>query len=201
MSLMSSIYPKKPIDLGHRVRPLPTDGHISQLPGWRWIHTPGHTAGHISLFREEDRMLIAGDALVTIRAESLLANIMRTPEVKGPPMYFTPDWHASRESVQMISRLEPETVATGHGIPLHGEAMRQALHNLAVNFELRSVPDHGRYVREPAIADETGVISVPRRPAQPVRSSMMLLGGMALGFMLAMRMIPRRKMRFRDLFS
>lgn len=200
MSRMSILYPKKPIDLGHRVRPLPTDGHISQLPGWRWLHTPGHTAGHISLFRDEDRVLIAGDAFVTIRAESLLANIMRTPELKGPPMYFTPDWNMSRESVQMLSLLEPEVVATGHGIPLYGETMRQELHNLASNFELRSVPDHGRYVREPAVADETGVVSVPPSPPQRGRTAMMLMGGMALGYFIAKRTIPRRKMRWRDLF-
>ena len=35
------------------------------MPGWRWIHTPGHTAGHVSLYRDSDRTLLAGDAFVT----------------------------------------------------------------------------------------------------------------------------------------
>lgn len=206
MSLMSSLYPKKPIDLGHRVRPLPTDGHISQLPGWRWIHTPGHTAGHISLFRESDRTLIAGDAFVTVRAESLTANITLTPELNGPPMYFTPDWHASRESVQHLANLEPEVVATGHGIPLHGEIMREELHDLARNFELRAIPERGRYIREPAVADETGVISVPSVPSQMGRTAVWMFGSMAIGFALGMWLGPqgamrsRRSMRWRDLF-
>ena len=42
------------------------------MPGWRWVHTPGHTAGHVSLFRDADRTLIAGDAFVTTKQESAL---------------------------------------------------------------------------------------------------------------------------------
>ncbi|RYD69307.1 MAG: MBL fold metallo-hydrolase, partial [Verrucomicrobiaceae bacterium] len=201
MSLMSGLYPKKPIDLGHQVRPLPTDGNISQLPGWRWIHTPGHTAGHISLFREEDRALIVGDAFVTLRAESMLANISRTPELNGPPMYFTPDWNASRESVHLLSMLEPEVVATGHGIPLSGEEMRKELHDLSANFELCAVPDQGRYLREPAISDGSGVVSLPPKPGSPTRTTLLMLGGLLAGFALGMKMAPRPKMRWRDLFS
>jgi glyoxylase-like metal-dependent hydrolase (beta-lactamase superfamily II) len=164
MAWMSWMYPRRPIDLGTRVRTLPEDGHITQLPGWNWIPTPGHTPGHIALFRSEDRVLIAGDAFVTIRAESMLAYLAMETELHGPPMYFTPDWRAARESVQMLAALEPSVAATGHGIPLRGEAMREELSALARDFELRAVPSHGRYVSEPAVADETGVVHVPPRP-------------------------------------
>ncbi|HLM68084.1 MAG TPA: MBL fold metallo-hydrolase, partial [Longimicrobium sp.] len=44
MARLSFTYPNKPIDLGGRVRPLPADGSVPGMPGWRWIHTPGHTA-------------------------------------------------------------------------------------------------------------------------------------------------------------
>ena len=49
---------------------LPQTGTIPGLPGWKWIHTPGHSPGHVSLFRESDRVLLAGDAFVTVRTDS-----------------------------------------------------------------------------------------------------------------------------------
>ena len=68
MPRLSWMFPRGPIDLGDRVRALPEDGSVPFMPGWRWIHTPGHTAGHVSLFRESDRVLIAGDAFLTTPA-------------------------------------------------------------------------------------------------------------------------------------
>jgi glyoxylase-like metal-dependent hydrolase (beta-lactamase superfamily II) len=37
------------------------------LPGWECIPTPGHTPGHVSFFRASDRVLITGDAVVTLK--------------------------------------------------------------------------------------------------------------------------------------
>ena len=68
---VSSIFPNEAINLGNNVEVLPSDGSIPYMDGFRWIHTPGHTPGHISLFREEDRALIVGDAFVTVKQESL----------------------------------------------------------------------------------------------------------------------------------
>jgi glyoxylase-like metal-dependent hydrolase (beta-lactamase superfamily II) len=42
MASLSSLYPRGPIDVGHRLRKLPADGTVSSMPGWRWIATPGH---------------------------------------------------------------------------------------------------------------------------------------------------------------
>ena len=39
-------------------------------PGWEWLATPGHSPGHISLFRPSDRVLIAGDAFATMNMDS-----------------------------------------------------------------------------------------------------------------------------------
>jgi glyoxylase-like metal-dependent hydrolase (beta-lactamase superfamily II) len=64
---------------------LPEDGTIPGFPEWRWIHTPGHTVGHVSFFRDSDRVLIAGDALATTKQESFLAAAAQTPELHGPP--------------------------------------------------------------------------------------------------------------------
>lgn len=49
MALLSFPYPEKAIDLGERVRALPNDGSVPDMPGWRWIHAPGHTAGQVAL--------------------------------------------------------------------------------------------------------------------------------------------------------
>ena len=165
MAALSRFYRKAPIDLGARVLTLPADGAVPGMPGWRWIHTPGHAPGHVSLFRDSDRTLIAGDAFVTVKQESALAVLSQRPEIHGPPMYFTPDWTKARESVQRLAALEPNVAATGHGIPLKGEAMREALHELADDFDRLAMPEHGRYVREPAITNADGVVSVP--PAVP----------------------------------
>ncbi|HEX2093681.1 MAG TPA: MBL fold metallo-hydrolase [Longimicrobiaceae bacterium] len=161
MAALSWLYPRGPIDLGERARALPADGSVPGMPGWQWIHTPGHTAGHVALFRNEDRTLIAGDAFVTTRQESALAVISQREEVNGPPAYYTQDWAAARRSVEALAALEPEVAATGHGLPLRGEKMRAALHRLASGFDELAVPEHGRYVGTPAVADRSGVVSVP----------------------------------------
>src|SRR5690606_34164201 len=97
---MSSLFPKEPINLGKHVEPLPSDGSVPHMPGFRWIHTPGHSPGHVSFFRDSDRALIAGDAFVTVKQEYLYKVITQEQEISGPPRYFTTDWKAAKESVQ-----------------------------------------------------------------------------------------------------
>lgn len=149
MALVSPLYPKEGIDLGSRVQPLPEDGSVPHLPGWRWLHTPGHTQGHVSFFRESDRCLVAGDAFVTVKQESLYKVATQTQEIHGPPAYFTPDWTAARQSVEQLDALEPEIAATGHGKPMRGTALRDGLETLAEDFSRTAVPDQGRYVETP----------------------------------------------------
>ena len=146
MALMSFAYPNKAADYGERVRPLPEGGAVPGMPGWRWIHTPGHTAGHVSFFRDSDRCLIAGDAFVTVKQESLYAVVTQTPEVQGPPAYFTPDWPAARDSVERLAALKPAIAATGHGPVMMGEDLALGLQRLVAGFDDIAVPDRGRYV-------------------------------------------------------
>ena len=161
MSFMSRIYPRGPIDLGDRLHPLPSDGSIPAMPGWRWIHTPGHTPGHVSLFRAEDRTLIAGDAFVTTRQESAWAVLTQRQEVWRPPAYFTTDWLAARCSVELLAHLHPNAAATGHGLPMYGERLRDGLEALARYFDRVAVPMQGRYVCQPPVSDERGVVRLP----------------------------------------
>ena len=161
MAWSSFLYPRHPYDFGARVRPLPADHTVPGLPGWRWLPTPGHTPGHVSFFRDADKVLVAGDAFTTVVGESGLATLTQRQQVHGPPAYFTPDWDAACLSVATLLALEPEVAATGHGIAMHGNALRQQLADLATHFNTESRPRIGRYAHEPAVADASGVRSVP----------------------------------------
>jgi glyoxylase-like metal-dependent hydrolase (beta-lactamase superfamily II) len=145
VALSSLLFPRGPLDVGDRLRLLPEDGSVPPLPGWRWIATPGHTPGHVSLWRERDRALIVGDAFVTTAQESAYAVLTLKPEMHGPPMYFTPDWNSARDPVRRLVALEPELVITGHVRPMRGAAMRQALHRLAKDFDDVAVPKGSLY--------------------------------------------------------
>lgn len=161
MPRMSYLFPRNPINLGARIQALPDDGVIPGMPGWRWVHTPGHSPGHVSIFRFSDRVLLAGDAFVTVRQESLWAVLSRRQQVSRPPAYFTPDWGAAQRSLETLLRLQPEVAGTGHGIPMFGEQLRDQLRGLVLTFETRSLPRRGRYGNTPAIMDENGVRSLP----------------------------------------
>ncbi len=161
MARLAPLYPRHPIDLRGYVRSLPADGTVPPLPGWRALHTPGHSPGHISLFRESDRVLLAGDAFTTVKQESALAVLRQRQQVHGPPAYFTIDWQKSRESVVRLAALKPSLAATGHGLPMSGERLSRELEGLAQKFDRSAVPARGRYVRRPVLTDERGVVAVP----------------------------------------
>jgi glyoxylase-like metal-dependent hydrolase (beta-lactamase superfamily II) len=138
MSLLSPLYPRGPVDLGARLRPLPATanaGMIPEMPDWEILHTPGHTPGHVSLFRPRDRTLLVGDAFCTTKPESFFeAAVVQEPELHGPPSYFTSDWNAAKASVQLLAKLNPSVVAPGHGKPISGRELPQALQALASTF-------------------------------------------------------------------
>lgn len=146
MAALSPLYPHKGIDLGKSVRSLPKEGRIPHLPQWKWIHTPGHSPGHISLFRERDSALIAGDAFITVKQESALAVLTQDKEIQGPPTYFTPDWECARNSVKKLRDLRPSVAVTGHGVPLIGQELSAGLDTLVENFDTMAIPKQGRYV-------------------------------------------------------
>lgn len=191
MAMMSRVYPRGPIDVSARLRSLPADGAVPAMPGWRWIHTPGHSAGHVALFRERDRSLISGDAVVTTKQESMLAVLTQREEVHGPPAYYTTNWQEARESVVRLATLDPALLATGHGRPMRGARMQRGLHVLAGDFDRNALPSHGRYVREPAITDATGVVAIP--PPVPDRLPKVLAGaGIAAVAAIAYTALRRR---------
>lgn len=157
MATLSFVYPKKPINFSGDLQELPEDGTIPGLKDWKWMHTPGHTPGHISLFRDADGVLIAGDAITTTLAESALSTATQAKILSGPPKYFTPDWGAAARTVRELAQLKPAVIATGHGQTLYGKEQAQALNHLARSFWQKGMPAKGRYVKEPALFDEHGV--------------------------------------------
>lgn len=154
MSALSPIFVPGPFDFRPHMQALPPAGEVPHLPGWRWLHTPGHSAGHVSLWRDTDRTLIVGDAFVTTRQESVTGALAQKPTlVHRPPAYYTPNWDAARDSVQLLAGLNPSLAATGHGHPMTEGQMDPGLQNLARNFDEVARPRHGWYVSHPVPLD------------------------------------------------
>lgn len=143
---MSPTFPHTSIDVGVRAAALPNDGSVPGLPGWKWIHTPGHTEGHVSLFRQADGILLAGDAFTTVKQESLLSVVTQSEEISGPPKYLTVDWKAAEESVQHLRDLNPSLAIPSHGQIMKGEELDRHLDLLVNHFDEIAVPEQGRFV-------------------------------------------------------
>jgi glyoxylase-like metal-dependent hydrolase (beta-lactamase superfamily II) len=187
----SRIVKMRPCDLGPRVQTLEAGLDAPGLPGWEWHHTPGHSPGHVAFFRRCDHTLIAGDAITTMNLNSLFAAALRLQRVCGPPAPFTPDWPSARESVRLLAGLQPLTIAAGHGIPMSGGQAVMELAELAINFPM---PDKGRYVAEPALTDETGVVSLPPKPPDSLPAVALALGAAAAaGTMFAVAAHRRKR--------
>lgn len=168
----AKLFPPGPFDFTPNVRPLPPGGIVPTLPDWQYIETPGHSPGHISLFRSEDGILLAGDAFVTTRQESLLSSITASTYVQGPPWYYTPDFDSAHTSVQRLRKLLPSKALTGHGPVLEDEALLKALTRIDEYWDDASAgitPAKGRYRHRPARTDERGVVEVPPPVFDPVQ--------------------------------
>lgn len=145
MPLLSPLFSRGPFDFGDRVVPLPSDGSVPFLKEWKWIHTPGHTYGHVSFFRASDRSLIVGDAFCTTNQESFLSIATQKAQLHGPPAYYTSNWDKAKTSVEHLAALVPNTVAAGHGAPMRGPEVATALKTLAEQFDQVARPHTGRH--------------------------------------------------------
>ena len=82
-----------------------------EVSGLRVVATPGHTAGHVCLWREDGAVLFAGDALS-----------VREGTARIPPAFFTEDRRAAENSLARLAALAPALVLPGHGSPLRDAA-------------------------------------------------------------------------------
>ncbi|HEX4810988.1 MAG TPA: MBL fold metallo-hydrolase [Bryobacteraceae bacterium] len=153
MTVLAPLYPRGPIDVSTHLEALPSDGSVPGLTAWKWIHTPGHTPGHVSFYRESDGTLLVGDAFCTTKPESFI-NAVATgkAELHGPPAYYTPDWDAARISIEKLAALRPAIVAPGHGYPMVGSEVADALEYMAVNFDRVVLPEKVRQARTASAA-------------------------------------------------
>lgn len=76
------------------------------------LETPGHTAGHVSLWRVSDRTLIVGDVVANMDLKRMKWGL------REPPACFSADPGRNRESLRRLASLEPEVAVFGHGPPL-----------------------------------------------------------------------------------
>ncbi len=83
-----------------------------EVAGFTVLESPGHTRGHISLWRASDRVLIVGDVLTNV---SLITGL---PGLHEPPELITPDPARNREAARRLAALEPALACFGHGAPL-----------------------------------------------------------------------------------
>ena len=88
------------------------DGPVP-IPGFRAVHTPGHTRGHVSyLLDREGVVLFAGDA-----ASGGRGRVRRTPRM------LTDDVAVANASVARLAGLEFEVAVFGHGSAVRGRAV------------------------------------------------------------------------------
>jgi len=101
--LVAKIWQGPPYEVGRVLQ----DG--DEVAGFRAVHTPGHSRGHVVYFRESDRVAICGDV---IRNMSYATGL---PGIKEPPPIFTYDMEENRRSIRKLAELDPSLILPGHG--------------------------------------------------------------------------------------
>lgn len=97
--------------------------------GFVALETPGHSPGHTSFWREEDRTLVAGDVLFGRHP------VTGRPGLHEPPTRFSPDPALNRAQIRRVAELRPKLVLFGHGRPWRDtDALLRFAEGLPANF-------------------------------------------------------------------
>jgi hydroxyacylglutathione hydrolase len=86
----------------------PVDRELKEgdrVAGFTVLEVPGHSPGHIALWRESDRVLLCGDVFFNIR------------RLSRPPNLVTWKPELNRQSMKRLADLRPRLVLFGHGAP------------------------------------------------------------------------------------
>jgi glyoxylase-like metal-dependent hydrolase (beta-lactamase superfamily II) len=95
---------------GHPVDRVLREGDV--VAGFEVIETPGHTPGHLSLWRASDRLVILGDVASHRNPLALRRGLHPSSRL------FTGDRAENLRSIRRIAALGPRLVCFGHGPPL-----------------------------------------------------------------------------------
>jgi len=107
---INRLFAKVMLGPGHPVARELSEG--DEVAGFTVLHVPGHSAGHIALWRERDGVLILGDVL---NSQHPLLGFPRG--MRLPLDVFTPDPAQNRASARRLGELAVRTVLFGHGPP------------------------------------------------------------------------------------
>ena len=101
--------------------------HGDTVAGFRVVHAPGHTPGHVFYFRDADRVVLAGDVLANLHF------LTGRPGLREPPPFFSADRMQNRQAMRTLLELRPSLVCFGHGPPLRDlEALEKFVAGLEV---------------------------------------------------------------------
>ncbi|MDN4593890.1 MBL fold metallo-hydrolase [Polycladomyces subterraneus] len=106
--------PKAPVD-----RTVSDGEELPFCGGITVIHTPGHTPGHISLYHQPSKTLIAGDALAVVDGQLV-----------GPVPQYTLDMDVAIQSLKKLAQYDIEAVICYHG-GLYRENVNRRIAELA----------------------------------------------------------------------
>jgi len=95
---------------GHPVARVLHEGDV--VAGFEVIETPGHTPGHLSLWRASDGVVILGDVASHRNPLALRSGLHPSSRL------FTGDRAENLRSIHRIAALRPRLVCFGHGPPL-----------------------------------------------------------------------------------
>jgi hydroxyacylglutathione hydrolase len=113
---------KKIMEAGGKMDPVPIARTLSEGDeignGFVVLDTPGHSPGHISFWRESDRVLICGDVWFNMNVLTL------RPGLRAPLGLPTVDPKENERSEQKLVDLQPDIVGFGHGPVMTGAASK-----------------------------------------------------------------------------
>ncbi|USG67203.1 MBL fold metallo-hydrolase [Brevibacillus ruminantium] len=101
--------------------------HDQTIPGlaeWKVLYTPGHSQSHLSLYREKDRVMIAGDHIIKRISSNAFIEPPRDQSQARPLTLVQ-----YRTALQMCADMEIDLALSGHGEPVvgHRELILQRL--------------------------------------------------------------------------
>lgn len=107
---LEQVTPWRPIE---GALPIEPGTPVRGLPQWQVLHTPGHTAGSISLYEPARQILLCGD---------LLSN--RGGRLHPVTRAFNQDADGVRASIGMVAKMDVDILGCGHGPEVRGGAFR-----------------------------------------------------------------------------